>query len=93
MIVDESFGLLLEKIVRDEVDADVQDGQAVEGALVVLVPFTNVGDRLTEGRMASASSRIEELEKHDVAGHVRQLQRRARIEHAPRQVSPGTSCV
>lgn len=58
-------------------DAHVEQRQAVERAFPGLVIFANVGDRRTDGRIASTSGGIEELREDDVAGQVGQLDGRA----------------
>src|SRR5262245_22996026 len=88
VIVDESLGLRLQKILRHNVDAHMQDRQTVDVPSSISVPVSNVGHRPTDGGLADASGRVEELEENDVTREVTQAQRRARVEHLAGRTGP-----
>ena len=86
VVADNLFALVLNRVMRNDVDAHVEHGKAVDGALPGPVILADVGDRRTEGRKASASSGIEKLGKDDVAGKITHTDGCARAEDAPRHI-------
>lgn len=71
-VVDKLVALLLQKVYRHDIRADVLDGDSVDAAVAPSIPVPDVGQGQTDRKLARASRRIKELDENDFARKVPQ---------------------
>ena len=87
-VAHELVTLILEKVGRYNIRADVFHRDSIESAITAFIPIPDIGQGQTDRKLARASRRIKELDEDNFAGEVSQPHGRAISEAGTRPRRP-----